>query len=76
MSNSPWTAAEPEPGEFDRDLTALDPRYIEASDGNPTAALQIIVSVQGRDAERLERLADASGKKPSEVVSDLLRDAG
>jgi hypothetical protein len=34
------------------------------------------VSVRGQDAERLERLADASGKKPSEVVSDLLRDAG
>jgi hypothetical protein len=34
-----------------------------------------MVSIEGEDAQRLERLADASGKKPGEIVADLLRNA-
>jgi hypothetical protein len=34
-----------------------------------------MVSVEGDDAKRLERLAGASGRKPGEVVADLLRNA-
>jgi hypothetical protein len=75
MSESPWSAAVPEPGDFDRDLLTIDPRYIESHDANPTAGLRIMVSVEGEDAERLERLAGVSGKKPGELVADLLRSA-
>jgi hypothetical protein len=75
MSESPWTAAVPEPGDFDDALSTLDSGYVELHDGNPTAELRILVSVEGEDAKRLERLAGTSGKKPGEVVADLLRNA-
>jgi hypothetical protein len=37
--------------------------------------LRILVSVEGDDAERLERIADARGQKPGDVVAELLRNA-
>ena len=75
MSDSAWTADDPGPGDFDADLATIDPRYTELHAGDPEALLRIIVSVEGEDARRLERLAGARGKKPGEVVADLLRDA-
>jgi len=35
----------------------------------------ILVSVEGEDAERLQRLAERSGKKSADLVAELLRDA-
>jgi hypothetical protein len=35
----------------------------------------ILVSVEGDDAERLQRLSDRRGKTSADVVTDLLRDA-
>jgi hypothetical protein len=75
MRDSPWTADDPGPGDFDAELATIDPGCIELHDGDPAALLRIMVSVEGEDARRLERLADARGKKPGEVVADLLRDA-
>ena len=75
MSDSPWTDEDPAPGDFDADLATIDPRYTELHDGDPAALLRIMVSVEGEDARRLERLAGARGKKPGEVVADPLRDA-
>ena len=34
-----------------------------------------VISIEGEDAKRLERIAEAQGKKPGDVVADLLRDA-
>jgi hypothetical protein len=34
-----------------------------------------LVSVEGEDAQRLERIAEARGKSPHDVVAELLRDA-
>jgi hypothetical protein len=28
MSDDPWTSADPQPGDFDGDLSELDPRYV------------------------------------------------
>jgi len=75
MSKDPWKDPDPEPGDFDADLATLDPRYVEHHDGDPDAKLTILVSVEGEDAERLERIAAARGKKPGDVVAELLRDA-
>ncbi|MGA2471672.1 MAG: hypothetical protein ABSG64_13400 [Solirubrobacteraceae bacterium] len=75
MTESPWNTVLPEPGDFDRDLLTIDPRFVELHEGSPTAGLRIMVSVEGDDAKRLERLAGASGRKPGEVVADLLRNA-
>jgi hypothetical protein len=30
MAHDPWTDPDPQPGDFDADLTAIDPRYVEA----------------------------------------------
>jgi hypothetical protein len=75
VSKNPWTDADLQPGDFDLDLATLDPRYIEHHRGNPEAKLMILISIEGEDAKRLERIAGARWKKPGEVVADLLRDA-
>ena len=74
-SDSPWSADDPGPGDFDVDLATIDSRYVELHGGDPTALLRAKGSVEGEDARRLERLAGARGKTPGEVVADLLRDA-
>jgi hypothetical protein len=75
MTLDPWTHPDPQPGDFDADLTAIDPRYVEAHVGNPDAKLTIVVGVEGEDAERLQQLAARRHKRPAEVVADLLRSA-
>jgi riboflavin synthase len=35
----------------------------------------VLVGVEGEDAKRLERIAEARGKTAAAVVADLLRDA-
>jgi hypothetical protein len=75
MNNDPWTADDPQPGDFDAVLATIDPKYVEHHDGDPTATLRILVSVEGEDTRRLERIAEARGKTPHDVVADLLRAA-
>jgi hypothetical protein len=75
MSTDPWTDPDPQPGDFDADLAKLDPRYIERHEGDPEARLIVLVGVEGEDAKRLERLAEARGTNAAAVVSELLREA-
>jgi hypothetical protein len=75
MTGDPWTSPDPHPGDFDGDLAKLDPRYIERREGNPEGKLMILVSVEGEDAERLQRLSEQRGMTSADVVADLLRDA-
>lgn len=75
MSDDPWTSDDPQPGDFDRELATLDPRYVGHSEGRTDAKLTVLVSVEGGDADRLERIAEASGKTPAAVVADLIRAA-
>lgn len=75
MTTDPWTDPDPKPGDFDAELATLDPRYVERHDGDFEGMLTILVSVEGEDARRLERIAEIRGKKPSDVVAELLRDA-
>jgi len=35
MSADPWTDPDPKRGDFDDDLAALDPRYVELHDVDP-----------------------------------------
>lgn len=74
MSSDPWTSVDPQPGDFDGDLAELDPRYVQRREGDPDG-LMILVSVEGEDAERLQRLSEQRGKTSADVVADLLRDA-
>ncbi len=75
MAQDPWTDPDPQPGDFDADLIAIDPRYVEAHVGNPHAKLTIVVGVEDEDAERLQQLAARRHQRPAEVVADLLRRA-
>jgi len=75
MSVDPWTAPDPQPGDFDAEFATIDPRYVERHAGDPKARVRILLGVEGEDAQRLERLAEARGQKPSDVVAELLRDA-
>jgi hypothetical protein len=75
MSMNPWTDPDPQPGDFDAELAKLDPRYVERRDGDPNTKLVVLVGVEGEDAKRLERIAEARGKTAADVVAELLRDA-
>lgn len=74
MSTDPWTAHDPQPGDFDAVLATIDPAYVEHCEGNADATLRILVSVEGEAARQLERLAGASGKSPHDIVAERLRD--
>lgn len=73
--NDPWTDREPQPGDFDADLATIDPHFVEVHDGDSDVKLRIVLSIEGADAERLERIAAARGEKPASVIADLLREA-
>jgi hypothetical protein len=75
MPGDPWIDRNPEPGDFDSELDGVDPRYVEVSEGNPGTRLRILLSMEGEDAGRLERIATERGQPVDEVVADLLRDA-
>jgi hypothetical protein len=75
MTHDPWTDPDPQPGDFDADLTAVDPRYVDAHVGNPDAKLTIVVGVKDEDTERLQQLAARRHQRPGEVVAHLLRSA-
>lgn len=75
MAHDPWTDPDPQPGDFDADLTAIDLRYVEAHVGNPDAKLTIVVGVEDEDAELPQQLAARRHQRPAEVVADLLRSA-
>lgn len=75
MTSDPWTDPDTQPGDFDTELAKLDPRYVEHHDGDPDAKLIIVVGVEGEDAKRLERIAEARGQKAADVIAELLRDA-
>ena len=75
MNDDPWTAEDPQPGDFEAFLASIDPATVELHDGDPAATLRLLVSFEGEDALRLARIARQRGKAPHEVVADLLRRA-
>ena len=75
MSADPWTDPDPQPGDFDAELARLDPRYVEHHEGDPDAKVVVVVGIEGEDARRLERLAEARGKNVADVVAELVREA-
>ncbi len=75
MANDPWTAREPQSGDFDAELAAIDPRDVQVVEAGADTWVTILVRVEGDDAIRLERLAAARGQRPSEVIAALLRNA-
>jgi hypothetical protein len=75
MVRDPWTDPDPQAGDFDADLAAVDSRHVEARPGDPDARLTIVVTVEDEDAARLQELAKRRRQRPAEVISSLLRSA-
>jgi hypothetical protein len=75
MSKDPWTDPDPQPGDLDAELALLDESAFEYHEGDTSATMRIVVSVEGEDASRLARLAEAREQSPSDVVAGLLREA-
>lgn len=75
MRKDPWTDPDPQPGDFDQELAALDPREIQVVEAGSDAKVTLVVSLEGEDASRLERLASERGQGVDEVVAELVRNA-
>ncbi len=73
MNGDPWTSDDPQPGDFDSALEAIDPSCVDHHDRDPAATLRMLVSVEGDDVARLERIAARCGLTPRSVIADLLR---
>jgi hypothetical protein len=71
----PTDAPDPQPGDFDEELSQLGPEDVTFSPGDPTARLSLQVTLEGDDADTLRRIARARGQRPSDVVADMLRSA-
>lgn len=75
MSTDPWTDPDPQPGDFDDDLAAIDPRDVQVVEAGSGGRVTLVVGVEGEDARRLEQIAEERGKGVDEVVADLVRNA-
>lgn len=75
MAVDPWTTPDPQPGDFDDELAAVDPRAVQVVAAGSGGKLTILVSVEGDDAKRLERIATERGQAVDEVIADLVRHA-
>ena len=73
MTETPWTDLEPHAGDFDADLVTIDQRFVELHHGDPSAKVRIVLSIEGEDASRLQRISAARGETPMDVIADLLR---
>ena len=75
MAKDPWTDPDPQPGDFDDELDAIDPRDVQVVESGSGGKVTIMVSVEGEDAKRLERIATERGQRVDQVVAELVRNA-
>jgi len=75
MTKDPWTDPDPQPGDFDDELDAIDPRDVQVVEAGSGGKVRIVVSVDGEDAKRLEQIAAERGQGVDQVVADLVRKA-
>lgn len=54
---------------------ALCARHVDQHSGDPDASLRVLISVDGEDGQRLQRIAEARGKTSHDVIAELLREA-
>lgn len=52
MTRDPWTDRDPQPGDFDADLSAIDSRHVETYVGDPKVKLAIVLAEDGDAEER------------------------
>ena len=76
MAKDPWTDPDPQPGDFDAELEAMDPADIQHHPGNPDAKLiRLPAGMTDDDARKLAELAVERGKSIDEVLVELVREA-
>lgn len=75
MAADPWAAPDPQPGDFDDELAAIDPRDMQVVEAGSGGKVTIVVSLEGEDAKRLERIATERGQAVDQVIADLVRHA-
>jgi hypothetical protein len=75
MSKNPWTDPDPQPGDFDAEIDAMDPREIQVHPGNPDAKVTVLPGMNDKDTKRLIELAVERGKSVREVLAELVRNA-
>ncbi|HWW66904.1 MAG TPA: hypothetical protein VNY83_02880 [Solirubrobacterales bacterium] len=75
MAKNPWTDPDPQPGDFDAEIDAMDPRDIQVNEGNPDAEVIVLPGMDADDARRLAELAVERGKSIREVLAELVRNA-
>jgi hypothetical protein len=75
MARDPWTDPDPQPGDFDAEIEAMDPRDIQVHPGNPDAKVIVLPDMDADDVRRLAELAVERGKSISEVLVELAREA-
>ena len=75
MSNEPWTDPDPQPGDFDAEVEAMDPRDIQHHPGNPDAEVIVLPGLGVEDTKRLVELSVERGKSVREILAELVRNA-
>jgi hypothetical protein len=75
MRELPTNAPDPEPGDFDAELETISDADLEFVEAGSGLKISIEVLVEGDDAKRLTRIASERGKRPGEVVAELVRTA-
>jgi hypothetical protein len=75
LSGPAWTDPDPQPGDSDDELDAIDPRDAQAVEAGSGGKVTIVVGVEGEDAKRLERIATEREQGVDQVVVDLVRNA-
>jgi hypothetical protein len=75
MSKDPWTDPDPQPGDFDAELAAMDPRDIQVVEAGNGAKVTVLPGMTDEDARRLVELAVERGKSVREVLAELVRSA-
>ena len=74
--SKPNHTPDPKSGDFDEELARVDPKDVQIVEASPDRAVfSIQVIVSGEEALSLERIAQARGEEPGEVVAALIRDA-
>ncbi len=75
MSKDPWTDPDPQPGDFDAEIDAMDPRDIQVVEAGNGAKVTALPGMSNKDAKRLVELAVERGKSVREVLAELVRNA-
>jgi hypothetical protein len=66
---------DPLPGDFDKELTDVDPADIQVVEPSHGRRLVVQFTLDGDDAAALQKIAHDQGERPGEVVRSLIRAA-